>query len=154
MIWYGCVLARELHGTSSLTSVVELEMPSITTSSIVLFPGSLAAVPPKTFSRTLLSKEPSRTKPAVYSMRGRNVYPYSPLSPLVLSRENPLWCTERFFPDVSRSADWQECLWQMWLETFGEIDARPTTDWIGDGTVGGPTNNRANKVNKSAIIYD
>lgn len=48
-------------------------------------------------------------------------YPFHPLSPLLLARNRNFWCTERFFLDNSRASDWDECLWQLSLETFGEI---------------------------------
>lgn len=102
------------------------------TSTVALFPGNLSAVPPKTFSRSLLSKR-LPPKPVIYSVRGRTTYPFSPLSPAIFGRDDPLWCTERFFPYVSRSVEWLECLWQIWLESFGDIEVRPTTDWIAEG---------------------
>ena len=48
-------------------------------------------------------------------------YPFHPLSPLLLARDRDFWCTERFFLDSVRVSDWDECLWQLSLETFGEI---------------------------------
>ena len=45
------------------------------------------------------------------------------LSPLLILRDHPLWCTERFAfvpsPAAPRAADWDACLWQVQLETFG-----------------------------------
>lgn len=48
----------------------------------------------------------------------------------MLHRDDPLWCTERSFLYVSREADWNDCLWQLWLEHFGEIDVKQTSDWV------------------------
>ena len=42
------------------------------------------------------------------------------LSPLLIEREHPIWCTERFFT-ASREADWQECVWQFWLYSYGTL---------------------------------
>jgi len=45
------------------------------------------------------------------------------LSPLLIPRDHPLWCMERFAfvpaPAAPRAADWDACLWQVQLETFG-----------------------------------
>ncbi|KAH9993156.1 hypothetical protein BJV77DRAFT_372098 [Russula vinacea] len=42
---------------------------------------------------------------------------------MLILRDHPLWCTERFaFVPASsepRAADWDACLWQVQLETFG-----------------------------------
>lgn len=126
------VLQLEPHAEENPNAFLNLARLFAQTSTVALFPGDLSSVPPKTFSRSLLFRTSSKS--AVFSMRGRNTFPFSPLSPVVLSRDDSLWCTERFFPHVSRAADWQECLWQLWLEHFGDIDARPTTDWVTDPT--------------------
>ena len=126
------LLQLEPHAQDNPNAFLNLARLFAQTSNVALFPGNLSLVPPKTFSRTLLSRRTSR--PVVYSLRGRNTFPFSPLSPIVLPRDDSLWCTERFFPYVSRAADWQECLWQLWLERFGDVDVRPTTDWIVDPT--------------------
>ena len=51
-----------------------------------------------------------------------HIYPFYPLSPLLLARDRGFWCTERFFLENFRVSDWDECLWQLSLETFGEIN--------------------------------
>lgn len=43
------------------------------------------------------------------------------LSPLLIQLDYPVWCTDRFFLDNSRALDWTECLWQFWLDAFGEF---------------------------------
>lgn len=41
------------------------------------------------------------------------------LSPLIIRRNHPVWCTDRFFINNARAADWKECLWQFWVGSFG-----------------------------------
>jgi len=53
---------------------------------------------------------------------GTHSYPFHSLSPLLLVRDRDFWCTERFFLQNSRVSDWDECLWQLALETFGDIE--------------------------------
>lgn len=101
------------------------------TPTVVLFPGDLSVAPPKTFQRMISSSADSR-KPVVFNTRGRAAFPFSALSPVLLERDSPAWCTERFFPALSRSADWTECLWQLWLENFGAVEVRQTTDWVNE----------------------
>jgi hypothetical protein len=54
--------------------------------------------------------------------KGRSATP-AVLSPVLILRDHPLWCTERFAfapaPSAPRAADWDACLWQVQLETFG-----------------------------------
>lgn len=114
------------------------------TSSVALFPGNLSVAPPKTFQRSFSSLSLSG-KPVVFSTRGKTAFPFSPLSPVVLDRDDPVWCTERFLPGGSRSADWTECLWQIWLENFGAVDVRPTTDWVNEA----PSDNKGVSVEVS-----
>ena len=57
----------------------------------------------------------------VYLLTSKATYPFHPLSPLLLARDRDFWCTERFFLGDSRVFNWDECLWQLFLETFGEI---------------------------------
>ncbi|CCM02740.1 uncharacterized protein FIBRA_04847 [Fibroporia radiculosa] len=121
---------------------------------VALFPGNLSTAPPKTLYRSLkpafgstsssraivgpsLQKEGQR--PAILTTRGQTGFPFSLLAPVVLPRDDPLWCTERFFLSSTaaatantRAADWEECLWQIWLENFGDVDVRPTRGWLHD----------------------
>ncbi|KAI0365614.1 hypothetical protein BV20DRAFT_953921, partial [Pilatotrama ljubarskyi] len=103
---------------------------------VVLFPGNLSSVPPKTLYRTLLHQQPSsssamasrgrvrRRKPSVLTNQERTSFPFASLAPLVLARDDSAWCTERFFAGMSRAADWEECLWQVWLANFGDLEVR------------------------------
>lgn len=40
-----------------------------------------------------------------------------------------MWCTERFFAGLSRAADWEECLWQVWLSHFEVVEVKPVQGW-------------------------
>ncbi|KAI0047521.1 hypothetical protein FA95DRAFT_1518915 [Auriscalpium vulgare] len=54
------------------------------------------------------------------------------LSSVLLPRDAPVWCTERFFtaaPGQARSADWEECLWQLYLDSFGRMPALREPRW-------------------------
>ncbi|OSD03966.1 hypothetical protein PYCCODRAFT_1408364 [Trametes coccinea BRFM310] len=103
---------------------------------VVLFPGNLSVVPPKTLYQTLLHQLPSsssamtiqghsrKRRPAVLTSKERTSFPFMPLAPLVLARDDSTWCTERFFAGMPRVMDWEECLWQVWLANFGDIEVR------------------------------
>jgi len=58
----------------------------------------------------------------VATSKGRLATP-AVLSPMLILRDHPLWCTERFAfvpaPSAPRTVDWDACLWQAQLETFG-----------------------------------
>lgn len=59
--------------------------------------------------------------PAVLTIAKEITFPVASFSPLVLPRDYPVWCTDRFFLASSRSSDWDVCLWQIWLEQQGKI---------------------------------
>lgn len=101
------------------------------TPTVALFPGNLSVVPPKSFQRSISSSSLfNQHKPVVFTVRGQIAYPFTPLSPILVPRDSPVWCTERFFPTLSRSVEWMECLWQFWLENYGVVETRLTTDWL------------------------
>lgn len=122
------------------------------TSRVALFPANMSTTPPKTLYRSLLAWSPQASsleavqprltarRPTILTSRGQSGFPFAPLAPVVLGRDDPLWCTERFFvgpssPEggsVARAADWEECLWQIWLENFGDVEVRQTRGWLHD----------------------
>ncbi|GJE95904.1 hypothetical protein PsYK624_120950 [Phanerochaete sordida] len=127
------ILHLESRTTQNPNSFLNLARIFAQTPRVALFPGNLSVVPPKTFQRSIASSSSfSANKPVVFAMRGRSSFPFSPLSPILMHRDDPVWCTERFFTGLSRSADWAECVWQVWLESFGSMDARATTDWVNE----------------------
>ena len=138
------VLRLQNQAPSNPNAFLNLARLLAPTSTVVMFPGELGSVPPKSFARTLTSNTSATL--AVYSTRGRTAFPFSPYSPLLIGRDDPVWCNERFFPYISRSADWQECLWQVWLANFGNIDVRQTTDWVADAAPSTATNVRSPQV--------
>ena len=105
----------------------------------VLFPGNLSYTPQKNLYKTLVGQQPTsssavtghirRRKPVVLTTREYTSFPFAPLAPLLISRDDSTWCTERFFTNVSRSADWEECLWQVWLAHFGDVEAKQFPGW-------------------------
>lgn len=115
------------------------------TSRVVLFPGNLTTTPPKLLYASLIAQDrhasaaiapapvssPKR-RPTVLTTRGQTGFPFSPLAPVVIGRDDPLWCTERFFPPADRATDWEECLWQIWLENFGDVEVQQTRGWLHD----------------------
>ncbi|KAI0829626.1 hypothetical protein BC628DRAFT_1314486 [Trametes gibbosa] len=112
---------------------------------VVLFPSNFSSVPPKTLYRTLLHQQPAsssamssqgrarRRRPAVLTDKERTSFPFTPLAPVVLARDDATWCTERFFAGMSRTADWEECLWQIWLANFGDLEVRQVPGLSGIG---------------------
>ncbi|TCD62800.1 hypothetical protein EIP91_006393 [Steccherinum ochraceum] len=120
---------------------------------VVLFPGNLSVIPPKALYRSYFSDVSSSAKntshrPMIFTSRGQTTYPFAALAPVVLNRDDPLWCTERFFPFVSRESDWAECMWQIWLEHLGDIDIKQTTDWVKGSPVALEPTSMVNKVRR------
>jgi hypothetical protein len=88
------------------------------TSRIVLFPAHVALLPPRDLYPLVNMHEMSR--PSIITTPSRTVYPFIPLSPILLRRNHSTWCTERHFVGGSRTADWRECIWQVWTESVGK----------------------------------
>ncbi|KAH9847628.1 hypothetical protein C2E23DRAFT_848046 [Lenzites betulinus] len=112
---------------------------------VVLFPSNLTSVPPKTLYRTLLHQQPTlssamssegrtrKRRPGILTNTEQTSFPFAPLAPVVIARDDATWCTERFFANMSRTADWEECLWQVWLANFGDLEVRQVADLSTDG---------------------
>ena len=91
------------------------------TRTVLLVPGTPA--PPQTLPPLALTGPVIITAaPQKTADKGR---PETPLAPVLIPRDHPLWCTERFafvpaYTHTSpRAADWDACLWQVKLETYG-----------------------------------
>nr|GAT56789.1 predicted protein [Mycena chlorophos] len=86
---------------------------------VVLFPGhpKQHTLPPNSFN-SLVPYADNDHKPMLVS--AAPVSPHNPsLVPLMLPRNADIWCNERLSFVSSRTADWSECVWQVWLEEYG-----------------------------------
>ncbi|KAH9942343.1 uncharacterized protein BXZ73DRAFT_97756 [Epithele typhae] len=131
---------------NALLNLARLLAPSAT---VALFPANLSATaPPKTLFRSLSGPLPHADANAhrtggeatatVLTRRGRASFPFAAGAPLVLPRDAPTWCTERFFgggggDGGAREREWEQCLWQVWLAAFGEVGVRQTQGWTALG---------------------
>ncbi|KAI9442743.1 hypothetical protein H4582DRAFT_1930637 [Lactarius indigo] len=101
------------------------------THTVLLVPGTPA--PPQVPATTvwpfphlqgpvIINAQASTASPSRTTDKGRSE---TPLAPVLIPRDHPLWCTERFafvpaYTHTSpRAADWEACLWQVQLETYG-----------------------------------
>ena len=87
----------------------------------LLFPSDISAQLHPQFYTRIDSPQLKFASEQVHLLTSKATYPFHPLSPLLLARNRDFWCTERFFLENSRVSNWDECLWQLSLETFGEI---------------------------------
>jgi hypothetical protein len=99
---------------------------------VLLIPGTPPQPPPSSAISSFFTeqiREPvivragaAGLRAAVAADKGRPTTP-PVLAPVLIPRNHPLWCTERFAfvpaPVAERAADWDACLWQMQLEIFG-----------------------------------
>lgn len=56
-------------------------------------------------------------------------FPFHSLTPVVLPQNRTMWCTERGFISTSREVQWETCLWQIWLDTFGNLTLLRAPGW-------------------------
>jgi hypothetical protein len=105
---------------------------------VMLFPSGLASLPSHSLYPSLLAAKIShpliiprlsRSTPQQQNAPGQQKdkdasLPFMSESGLVISRNDPLWCTERFF--VPYPKEWSECLWQFWLSHPNAVDLDKT----------------------------
>ncbi|KAJ7594432.1 hypothetical protein C8J56DRAFT_1161048 [Mycena floridula] len=88
---------------------------------VALFPANLSVLPPVDLYSSLSSIQSLSERPVIVNNMSRLLFPPPALSPVVLQRHYPVWCTERAFFFNSRAPDWNDCIWQLWLEEFGQL---------------------------------
>ncbi|KAJ7076396.1 hypothetical protein B0H15DRAFT_790624, partial [Mycena belliarum] len=90
-----------------------------TTSTVMLFPADISNVLPARFHNTLIAQIslPVR-KPLLISETATSAFTIPGLTPVILPRHYQLWCNEKAFL-ASRTSEWDDCLWHLWLEEFG-----------------------------------
>ncbi|KAG1734761.1 uncharacterized protein EDB91DRAFT_1250876 [Suillus paluster] len=101
------------------------------TDRVVLFPDGLPShlSSDNVYNSIVRSTSPL---PLVLGNNSRRIYPFAPMSPVVLPKDYSSWCTERFSLFRSRSLDWDDCLWQLWLESGGEVKSAAVDGWPGE----------------------
>ncbi|KDQ53572.1 hypothetical protein JAAARDRAFT_111746, partial [Jaapia argillacea MUCL 33604] len=82
-------------------------------SHVLLFPDDLSTLPPV----SAVSLAAANSTIFLTSKPAHPGFPFLPLTPIMLHRGDNIWCTERFLSG-SRILDWEECLWQVWLQTL------------------------------------
>ncbi|TDL26274.1 hypothetical protein BD410DRAFT_575422 [Rickenella mellea] len=131
------VLQTEAKTHHSPNTFINLARLFSATRFVALFPSAPSALPPKglygDISKRLHANVTQRALSPVTLAQSANFsnasFPFAPLSPVVLDSHHPLFCTERFFSAPSRSADWQECLWQFWLDSLGSMPTLENPYW-------------------------
>ena len=101
------------------------------TNHIVLFPKLLPELRPTiTYSHFRNATHlHSRNTPAVLTA-SRKIYgfPFSPFSPLVVHRDDTMWCDERFDFFGSPSVAWEERFCQFWITKRGGLHSAASKD--------------------------
>ncbi|KAG8214027.1 hypothetical protein J3R82DRAFT_10782 [Butyriboletus roseoflavus] len=138
------------HASSSNTSVHVLRVSSIAggssnaylnmarffarTSQVILFPDGIPKAALSPDHAHWLDKLPIDTPhPVLLTNATQRVFPSRLLAPVVLPRDHPVWCTERFYIFGSRILDWEDCLWKLWLESAGEASSIAVSHFL-DGS--------------------
>lgn len=96
------------------------------TDHVILFPGNLSALPSPALLGTLSARPHALS---IISNQNDTNFPFPALAPVVVHRNHSIWCTERLFLTDSRDGDWDACLWQLWLDSFGDIEVLKSPDW-------------------------
>jgi len=79
------------------------------------------AVTQEVYKRLSDSNLRTKTAPVILASSSE-IYPLPPSSLVLIQRDHDFWCTERVSFHGNRHSDWDECLWQLALETQGKLD--------------------------------
>ncbi|KAJ7096220.1 hypothetical protein C8R44DRAFT_644179 [Mycena epipterygia] len=86
---------------------------------VMLFPANPSNVLPSSFYKALTPHiRVAARKPLLIASTVTSAFSIPGLTPVILPRNYGLWCTDRAFL-ASRTSDWDDCLWQLWLEEYG-----------------------------------
>ncbi|KAJ7188131.1 hypothetical protein C8R46DRAFT_1341006 [Mycena filopes] len=104
------------HSPSAYLNLARLYANSRT---VMLFPANISNVLPSNFYSALASRLhlPAK-KPLLVTSLATSAFSIPDLTPVILARDHPVWCSERSFL-ASRTSDWEDCVWQLWLEEYG-----------------------------------
>lgn len=107
--------------SGSFNAYVNLARFFSPTPQVILFPGDL----PLTSSHaSLLGELHSQTSPLlIVSNATHKAFVPGVDAPVILPRNYSTWCTERFYLFGSRTLDWEDCLWQLRLESAGDASS-------------------------------
>ena len=97
---------------------------------VILFPMSVLKLPPLLSHQDLLTQYlASPNAVSIVSNEADANFPFHSLTPVVLPQNHTVWCTERVFISDSREVHWATCLWQIWLDTFGDLTLLQVPEW-------------------------
>ena len=134
------VLQRMAHDHRSSNSYLNFARFFSRTDKVALFPASpIAPIPRDLYRATVARMARTETKsnsslssPLVLAPpkpSPKSVLPFTPLAPLLVAKGYPIWCSERFFSAPSREEDWDECLWQFWINSYGSLRTLTEPNW-------------------------
>ncbi|KAH7913924.1 hypothetical protein BJ138DRAFT_1001323 [Hygrophoropsis aurantiaca] len=88
---------------------------------VILFPGGPPTFQARDDQRIFLAHLNPKTSSSILNNELQKSHSDKAISPVILARNHPVWCTERYFIFGSRMLDWEECLWQLQLESSGDV---------------------------------
>ena len=121
---------------------------------VMLFPGNLSMVPPPTTLKTYSSQpQYGSTHLSVMSNQNGTKFPFPTLAPAFMPKDHPVWCTERFFFSSSRDFGWDACLWQLWLDSFGDVKPLQIPEWTDRQPVALAMNSALVSLISSSVVF-
>lgn len=116
------------------------------TDHVLLFPGNLTLSPPPLTSLPPVPLHSFLVFPRGNAINDQNFistandnldFPFTKptLAPILTRQDMLTWCTERGSalhlsrdPASRRILEWNICLWQLWLDNFGDVEISPSTE--------------------------
>jgi len=101
--------------------------------------------PPAIFGTHLSQSQHGSSYLSIISNQNNTNVLFPGLAPALVRKDHSVWCTERFFLPRSRDFDWDTCLWQLWLDRFGDLNLLRVPNWTDGKPFVFPMNSAVNK---------
>ncbi|KAG7098669.1 hypothetical protein E1B28_000583 [Marasmius oreades] len=109
--------------TYSSNALLNLARLLASTPFVLILPGGLSSSSSHAFRESIIAQHDnaSSTPCVIIGPSATLSFPLPELTPLLIRRDFPSWCTERFLYLRDRISNWNECLWQFWMDADGKL---------------------------------
>ncbi|GLB37515.1 hypothetical protein LshimejAT787_0405660 [Lyophyllum shimeji] len=134
-----------IHEQASSNVYLNLARLFAPTAAVMLVPANLSYSPLVSHKAIVSERLSARQLPLIVTDNPQNWSTFTALPvlpPLVIQRNHPVWCTERYFLRKTRASDWRACLWQFWVDSFGAfVDVGTSNSSVRDSATASEVSN-------------
>lgn len=130
------IVQKSPQSTNPSNSYLNIARLLAHTQYVLLFPSSpplhlLETIYNRSISKIISNKSETKHPHLIVpeKLTSHTSFPFHFSPPLLLEQSHPIWCSERFFTAPSREEDWEECIWQFWLNSHGSLQSFNIPNW-------------------------